>query len=427
MMQRLYRAMTVLATPLIALYLRRRKDAGKEDPKRFRERLGVAGAERPQGRLVWIHGASVGEALTALPLIGRIQETHPELQLLVTTGTVTSAQLMAERLPARALHQYAPIDRPDAVRGFLDHWRPDLAIWIESEFWPNLLADTQARGVPMILVNGRMSDRSYRRWLLMRGVIRRLLGGFALCLAQSEQDAERLRDLGAAQVLTVGNLKSAGPALPVDEAAYDALRGAVGTRPRWLAASTHAGEETIAAACHSALAADHPGLLTIIAPRHPERGPTIAAGLRNLGLTVALRSAGDAITEATDIYMADNLGELGLFYRLADIAFVGGSLVPHGGQNLLEPARLDCAILHGPHMANFAAFTAAFAANRGAIEVAGGKDLATAVGGLLDNGDERRRLMAAARVVAEAEAGVLERIAAAIEPYLVPTIKDGGP
>ena len=224
MMQRLYRALTVLATPLIALYLGRRKALGKEDPERFRERLGVAGIERPLGRLVWVHGASVGEALAALPLIGRILESHPELHILVTTGTVTSARLMAERLPGRALHQYAPIDRPDAVRGFLDHWRPDLAIWIESEFWPNLLADTQARGVPMILVNGRMSDRSYRRWMLMRGVIRRLLGGFALCLAQSDNDAERLGDLGATEVLTVGNLKSAAAALPADPAALDALQ-----------------------------------------------------------------------------------------------------------------------------------------------------------------------------------------------------------
>ena len=421
MMQRLYRVLTVLATPLIALYLVRRRWAGKEDPERFPERLGRAGAERPEGRLVWIHGASVGEALSALPLVERILETDPALHVLVTTGTVTSARLMAERLPARSLHQYVPIDRPDAVRGFLDHWRPDLALWIESEFWPNLLADTQARGVPMILVNGRMSDRSYRRWMLMRGVIRRLLGGFALCLAQSENDAERLRALGASEVLAVGNLKSAAAALPVQAAALDELRTAVGPRPLWLAASTHAGEETLAAASHRALASAHPGLLTIIAPRHPERGPTIAADLRNLGLTVARRSAGDAITEHTDIYIADTLGELGLFYRLAAIAFVGGSLVPHGGHNPLEPARLDCAIIHGPHMANFAAFADAFAAAHGALVVDDGEGLTAAVGELLDNAGERRRYSAAARAVAEAEAGVLECIAAALAPYL-----DGG-
>jgi 3-deoxy-D-manno-octulosonic-acid transferase len=421
MMQRLYRALTVLATPLIAVYLGRRRRAGKEDPERFPERLGVAGAARPDGMLVWVHGASVGEALAALPLIERILESRDALHVLVTTGTVTSARLMAERLPPRAQHQYAPIDRPDAVRGFLDHWRPDLALWNESEFWPNLLTEIQALGIPMILVNGRMSDRSYRRWKLMRGVIRPLLDGFALCLAQSEQDAKRLRDLGAGAVHAIGNLKSAASPLPVDQAALDDLRDAVASRPLWLAASTHPGEETIAAASHCALAADHPGLLTIIAPRHPERGPTIAAGLRETGLTVALRSAGEPIDRSVDVYIADTLGELGLFYRLAPVAFVGGSLVAHGGQNLLEPARLGCAVIHGPHMANFAAFTAAFAAAQGAIEVADGAGLTAALGELLGDPDQRRRRGAAARAVAEAEAGVLDRIEAALAPYL-----DGG-
>ena len=421
MMRRLYRALTVLATLAIALYLGHRRRAGKEDPERYPERLGVAGAARPDGRLVWVHGASVGEALAALPLIERILENNHALHVLVTTGTVTSARLMAERLPPRALHQYAPIDRPDAVRGFLDHWRPDLALWSESEFWPNLLGDAQARGLPMILVNGRMSDRSYKRWKLMRGVIRPLLGGFALCLAQSERDAERLRGLGANPVHALGNLKSAAAALPVDQAALDELSTALGSRPVWLAASTHPGEETLAAASHRALEGGRPGLLTIIAPRHPERGPTIAAVLSDMGLTVALRSAGAPITERTDIYLADTLGELGLFYRLAPVALVGGSLVPHGGQNPLEPARLGCAIVHGPHMANFADFTAAFAAARGALEVADGAGLTAALATLLDDTGERARQMAAARAVAEAEAGVLDRVVEALAPYL-----DGG-
>ena len=418
MMQRLYRAFTVLATPFIALYLGRRRRAGKEDPKRFPERLGVAGMARPDGKLVWIHGASVGEAFAVLPLIGRILESREALHVLVTTGTVTSARLMAERLPARAHHQYAPIDRPDAVAAFLDHWRPDLAIWTESEFWPNLVADTQSRGVPMVLVNGRMSERSYHRWMLMSSMIRRLLGGFALCLAQSERDAERLRDLGANQVRTLGNLKSAAPPLPVDQAALDEMRRVVGSRPLWLAASTHAGEETQVAASHRALAADHPGLLTIIAPRHPKRGPIIAAGLRGRGFIVALRSAGEAIAKPTDIYIADTLGELGLFYRLAPVAFVGGSLVLHGGQNPREPARLGCAIIHGPHMGNFASFTAAFAATRGAVAVADGAGLTAALDRLLGDSRERQKLVGAARTAAAAETGVLDRIEAALKPYL---------
>ena len=412
MMLRLYRALTVLATPLIALYLGRRRRAGKEDPERFPERLGVAGAERPEGKLLWVHGASVGEALAALPLIARILESRPGLHVLMTTGTVTSARLMAERLPARARHQYAPIDQPRAVRSFLDHWRPDLALWIESEFWPNLLADTQGRGVPMVLINGRMSKRSYGRWKLMRGVIRRLLGGFALCLAQSERDAGRLGDLGAGDVRVLGNLKSVAPPLPVRQADLEAMRAAVGRRPLWLAASTHAGEETIAAASHRALAADHAGLLTVIAPRHPERGPAIAEDLREDGLTVALRSAGETITGRTDIYIADSLGELGLFYRLAPIAFVGGSLVPHGGQNPLEPARLDCAVIVGPHMENFDGMAV------GALAVADGEGLTAAVGRLLTDSGERDRRIAAGRAMAEVKEGVLDRIEAALAPYL---------
>ena len=418
MIHRLYRALTILAAPLIGLYLRRRRAAGKEDPERFAERLGVPGAARPEGPLVWVHAASVGESLAALPLIERILERRAGLHVLVTTGTVTSARLLAERLPGRALHQYAPVDRPDAVRRFLDHWRPGLALWTESEFWPNLVADTQARGIPMVLINGRMSERSFRRWRRLGGLIRRLLAGFALCLAQSPREAERLAALGAVEVRAAGNLKSAAAPLPVDCRALEDLRAATVGRPLWLAASTHPGEETIVAAVHRALAPRHRGLLTIIVPRHPERGPAIADGLRATGLRVSLRSAGDAIVADTEVYLADTLGELGLFYRLSAVAFVGGSLVPHGGQNPLEPARLDCAVVHGPHMANFADFSAAFAAAGAAIEVADGDGLADAVGGLLDDAGERARRAAAAHAVADAEAGVLDVVEAAIAPYL---------
>ena len=432
MMHRLYRAFTILAAPLITLYLRRRRAAGKEDPERFAERLGMPGAARPEGPLVWVHAASVGESLAALPLIERILERRDGLHVLVTTGTVTSARLLAERLPRRALHQYVPVDRPDAVRRFLDHWRPGLALWTESEFWPNLVADTQARDVPMVLVNGRMSARSFRRWTRMGGLIRRLLGGFALCLAQSEREAERLNALGAPCVRATGNLKSAAPPLPADESELARLRSAIGDRPRWLAASTHPGEETMAASAHRTLAPNHPGLLTIIVPRHPGRGPAIAGDLRRGGLATALRSAAEAIGPDTQVYVADTLGELGLFYRLAGVAFVGGSLVPHGGHNPLEPARLDCAVVHGPHMTNFADFAAAFAAADAAVEVAGGEALGAAVGVLLGDEPLRARRARAGAAVAGAEAGVLDVVEAAIAPYLdaldgeLDTLDDGG-
>ncbi len=286
----LYRAGTELLGPAIELWLKRRLARGKEDPARLSERLGRPGRDRPPGRLVWLHGASVGEAISVLPLIDRLLAARDDVSVLLTTGTVTSARLMAERLPARAFHQFAPVDRPSAVERFLDHWRPDLALWVESELWPNLVAETAKRGAAMALVNARLSERSYRRWRRLGWLIRPMLSAFALTLAQSEADAQRLRALGARDVRCLGNLKSAAPPLVVDKAALAELSAALGGRPRWLAASTHPGEEAIAADVHRRLAPRLPGLLTVIAPRHPERGPELAEAL---GATVARRSAGE--------------------------------------------------------------------------------------------------------------------------------------
>ncbi len=418
MMLHLYRGATVAAGPLIGLYLRRRRARGKEDPARFGERFGVAGRARPPGPLVWIHAASVGESVSVLPLIDRLLARRADLSALVTTGTVTSARLMAERLPPRALHQFVPIDRPDAVARFLDHWRPDLALWTESEFWPNLMTETARRGIPRVLVNARMSAGSFARWRRFPGLIAPLLAGFDLCLAQNEAEAARLRALGARRVEAPGNLKAAAPPLPVDAAALEAMRAALGARPRWLAASTHPGEEEIVAEAHRALAARRPDLLTIVAPRHPERGPALAEMFAAAGLAVARRGAGEAPEPGTAVYLADTLGELGLFYRLADVVLIGGSLVPHGGHNLLEPARLDCALLHGPHMTNFADNADAFAEAGAAETVAAAAALARAVATLLDDADERRRRAEAGARIARAGARALDRIEAALAPYL---------
>lgn len=418
MMLQLYRGLTAAAAPFVGLYLRLRLAAGKEDPARFGERLGVPGAARPDGAVVWVHAASVGESLAALPLIERLLERRGDFEILVTTGTVTSARLMAERLPGRAVHQYVPVDTPGAVRRFLDHWRPALAIWTESEFWPNLIAGAQARGVACVLINGRMSETSFTRWKRMRGLIAPLLAGFSPCLAQNEREAERLRALGANDARAVGNLKSAAPPLPADLTDLAVLSGATATRRVWLAASTHPGEEVIAAQVHRALAAAHPALLTIIAPRHPERGAAVAHEMRSAGLSVARRSAEESLDTDVDVYVVDTLGELGLFYRIADVVFVGGSLVPHGGQNPLEPARLGCALLFGPHMTNFADFVEAFAGADAATMVTDGRSLAAAVGALLDNAELREKRAAAARGVADAEAGVLDVVEAAIAHHL---------
>jgi 3-deoxy-D-manno-octulosonic-acid transferase len=344
----LYRFLTTLGGPLIRRYLNGRLARGKEDPVRFQERLGVAGLPRPEGGLVWLHAASVGEAMSMLPVIEALQ-SRPGLTVLLTTGTVTSAAMMAGRLPAGAIHQFVPVDRIAWVRRFLDHWKPDLALWSESEFWPNLLVETARRRVPLVLLNGRISARSFRRWLQMRRFARTLLSCFVLCLGQTEEDARRLATLGAPKTACLGNLKFAAPALPADETALAALLQELGDRPRWLAASTHAGEEAVAGRVHKALAI--PGLVTLIVPRHPDRGAEISDELREMGLQPTRRSLGEPLG---DVHIADTLGELGLFYRAAPQVFMGKSLVGQGGQNPLEPARLGVSVLFGPHMGNFA-------------------------------------------------------------------------
>lgn len=414
----LYRALTALGGPAISGLLAWRRAHGKEDGARFAERLGVASRPRPAGPLLWLHAASVGEAQSSLSLIDRLLASRPRLEILVTTGTVTSARLMAERLPAKAVHQYLPVDRLAWVRRFLDHWRPDAALWIESELWPNLVLETARRRIPMALVNARMSDRSLAGWRRMPGLVRPLLAAFRRVLAQSEADATRFRSLGAAEVVMTGSLKYAAAALPAEPAALSRLGNALGDRPRWLAASTHPGEEAVVADVHRRLKRSHPGLLTLLAPRHPRRAEEIAAALGNAGLAVARRARGDMPEGGAEVYLIDTMGELGLFFRLAPIVFMGGSLVPHGGQNLLEPAQLGCAILHGPHVQNFRTIAADLAAAGAAEEVRDADELAAAVERLLADEALAGRRRAAARRASDGGGGVLDIVLAALAPVL---------
>ena len=414
----LYRFLTTLGAPVIHVYLGRRIKAGKEDPHRFNERLGRPALARPDGPLIWLHGASVGEAMSLLTLIARLKTAVPAANILVTTGTVTSARMLADRLPKGAVHQYVPVDRMAYVRRFLDHWRPDLTLWAESEFWPNLISETAVRGNPLVLVNGRISPRSFKGWSRAPKFIAGLLGGFALCLGQTEGDAERLRALGAAGARSVGNLKFAADPLPADAERLADMRAATAGRPLWLAASTWAGEEDIAWRVHQDHAAAHPGLLTIIVPRHPNRGPEIAAQLAAQGAKVKRRGAGDMPDARTEVYIADTMGELGLFFTLAPVVFMGKSLSAEGGQNLLEPARLGCAVLHGPRMTNFADMGARMAAAGASLPVADGAGLSAAVGRLLGDAGEAEAFAARARTFAQAEAGVIDRLMAELAPYL---------
>jgi 3-deoxy-D-manno-octulosonic-acid transferase len=400
---------------LVYLYLLQRQRRGKEDRERFHERLGQAKLPRPDGPLIWLHAASVGEAQSVLTLIARLRTERPHIRLLVTTGTVTSARLLRDRLPPGAFHQYVPVDRPLWVARFLDHWRPDLALWVESELWPNMIAETQRRGIPMVLLNGRMSAKSFAGWQRARSLVRPLLAGFALCFAQSSVEAARFARLGARQVRTPGNLKYAADPLPAAANELAALRSAIGARPVWLAASTHAGEEAIIVAAHRILARTRPDLLTIIVPRHAARGAALA---RELDIVIARRAAKEPITDKTAVYLADTMGELGLFYRAAPVVFVGGSLVAHGGQNVLEPARQDCAIVHGPHMWNFQEIVSEMYRVEATREVADAESLAREVEVLLADPAAHARRAAAARGVADAHRGVLDRVLGEMAPLL---------
>ncbi len=350
--------MTLAASPALRLLLHRRARLGKEVTARLPERRGIETTPRPAGKLVWLHAASVGETMSVLPLLAELIRLAPSAHVLLTTGTTTSAQLLAVRLPALRLHshvthRFVPLDVRIWTTRFLGHWRPDVAGFVESELWPNLLAGCRRRRIPVVLINARLSARSFTRWRRARSMIAPMIDAVTEVQAQSELDADRFRALGARRVSVPGNLKVAAPALPVDAAELARLRPLFTGRPAWVAASTHPGEEEAVFAVHRALASRHAGLLTILVPRHPERGADLLDAARRAGLPAARRSLGDGPPEA-GIWIADTLAELGLWYRLAPIAFVGRSLLPPGGgQNPLEPARLSCAVAVGPHTGNF--------------------------------------------------------------------------
>lgn len=410
-----YRCATVALSPLAPLLLRQRMRRGKEDGARIGERLGQPGIPRPAGQLIWIHGASVGECLAALPLIDVLLKTDGR-HILLTSGTMTSAKLMQERLPQNAIHQYAPVDTPAAIARFLDHWRPDAALFIDSELWPNILGDAAARGIPVALINGRMSERSFINWSYAPQSAARLLSHFQICLAQDQETGERLRLLGAKNVEVTGSLKADAPPLPAQAEKLDALRKAIGARPVLLAASTHPGEDETILPAHDALRRDHPDLLTIIVPRHPGRGSDIAmlCGTRSV-----LRRSESALPDSeVAIYVGDTLGELGIFFRAVNFAFIGGSLIPHGGQNPLEPARLHCAVMAGPHTENFTpAYDAIFAA-QGLGRVNSCAEIAALAHRFLSDPAEARAKGEAAARAAMAMGGAMEKTRERVEALL---------
>jgi len=415
-----YRWGGAAAYPLVGGYIAVRTSRGKEERSRRRERYGITSHPRPAGPLVWLHAASVGETIAVMPLIERIRGL--DINTVLTTGTVTSAQVAAERLGDRIIHQYVPLDLKPAVSRFLDHWRPDLAIIAESEIWPMTILELGKRRIPQVLVNGRMSDRSFKAWSRRSNLAEALFENLAHVVAQSESDAERFRALGARPVTISGNLKVDTDPPPVAEEALRPLLREIGGRKSWAAISTHGGEEEIAMEVHAKLQSRHPGILTILVPRHPDRADDIVRLCDAAGLKVARRSLRDPVAPDVDILLGDTIGEMGLYLRLTEIAFVGKSLIGEGGQNPLEPAMLGAAVLSGPNVQNFRESYEVLVRSGGARFVKDPNMLAGAVNLLLKDDALRGRMIAAGQGAVDKMRGALARTVESLQPYIHPLV-----
>ena len=417
-----YEQLVLAGRPLLNLLLAHRANRGKEDPARVEERRGMASRPRPSGPLVWIHAASVGEVQSAQILLHAL-ESHLNggVHVLVTTGTTASAALMSTRLPAFAFHQYVPLDHPGWVKKFLDHWKPDLALWMESELWPNILSALKTRGIPCILVNARLSEKSYTGWRRARGLARDILSSFTLILAQTQTDADRYKDLGAPLVHVTDNLKYSAKPLPVDPVSLAALKLCTDSRPLWVFASTHAGEESLACRIHKTLRTDFPDLLTIIVPRHPSRRDDIAGLCFEEEVKFRLRGDTHALpTNEDDIYIADTMGELGLFYSLSPIAVIGRSFSDDGGggHNPVEAAILGCAILTGPNNQFQRQIYDDMLSADAVIETRDEESLTNALRDLLTHAEKPTMLEHRAMALAQRKSHVIDTVMKEIIPYL---------
>ncbi len=407
------RVLSLAAKP----YLKRRAANGKEDEARLSERYGQPSMPRPDGPLVWVHAASVGESVMMLPLISRLIENGASV--LVTTGTVTSAQMMDTKLPKGAMHQYVPLDVPKYISRFLDHWAPDLALWAESEIWPNLLSETAGRDIPCVLVNARMSETSLSGWAKRKKFGAHIFSKFSAILAADKHTATGLSGITGAAVPVLGNLKYAGAPLSVNVGSLAAHRAQALGRPIWCAASTHDGEDEIILAAHQLVMAEKPNALLVLAPRHPERGGAIARLIEGQGLSYTQTGYAEDVSPQTNIILIPKMGQLGLAYRLANVSLIGGSLIEGlSGHNPLEPARLDSAVLTGAHVDSFADVYRALTAAGGAQTVRSPEGLAEAVLELWEDDKRRETQINAARGFTAAQDGVLDKVWEALDPYL---------
>ncbi|MEP4050826.1 MAG: 3-deoxy-D-manno-octulosonic acid transferase [Litorimonas sp.] len=412
-----YRRLVTALEPFAGYILQRRVKSGKEDETRIGERKGIASIARPPGTLIWMHGASVGETSMLLPLVRRLLDDDPKLHILITSGTMTSAKVMAERLPNRAFHQMVPLDGPNFVDRFLAHWQPNLAVWAESEIWPNLVLQTKASHARMALINARMNQNSIDRWRNKRNFARQVFSSFDVILPADTLTHNALKFLGGNVVSQIGNLKTAAPALEFDSAESKRLKKAIGRRPVWLAASTHGPEEAEILKAHMSGPDQKANALLLWVPRHPERGEEIAELCA--GTDIAVRSNGEPVSPDTSIYIMDTLGEMGLALDLADVAFVGGSLhYSLTGHNPLEPARAQVPILTGPHVGSFTELYAELFNHNAAMRVTSAKQLEKSVMAMMTDPAAARQMAGRAKLLAEESDSVLAYTVARLRALL---------
>ncbi|MBS0236164.1 MAG: 3-deoxy-D-manno-octulosonic acid transferase [Proteobacteria bacterium] len=355
MLLHLYTLLSYLATPFLPLLVLKRWWHGKEIPGRWLERFGISHTKRPRGKLVWLHAASVGEVNSIVPVINELHKVRPDWHFLITTITVTGNQAALKGLDKTAIIQFLPMDAPPYIALFLRRWQPDLALFVDSEIWPNLLRSIKKHSITLILLNARMSTKSFNKWSNYPKTAATLVQLFDLIFPSTKIDHERFANLGARNITYIGHLKYSTPPLTYNEENLQQLKAQIGLRPVFLCSSIHHGEISVCLSIHSSLRQKYPQLLTIIAPRHPEDGKAIIAAAIKQGINSTQRSKNGKINDKAEIYVADTIGELGLWYRLTPMAFIGGSLIDHGGQNMLEPARLACVPIVGPHIHNFTA------------------------------------------------------------------------
>lgn len=413
-----YRFFTLMLTPFIPFYLKRRIKKGKEDVNRINERYGKTNLPKIDKPLIWIHAASMGEVQSILPFIKRINQQYPNIYILLTTVTTSSAKHFAKELPEKVIHQYAPLDTILAVNKFLKHWQPQAAFFVDSELWPNMMSLLKKQKIPAILLNGRISDKSFKRWKRFNKSCKEILSAFTYVFAKSDEDARRFSELQAPDVISYGNMKFAAAKLAVDNQQKEVLLKQIDERMVWLAASTHPKEEKIIAEIHENLKTRYCDILTIIVPRHNVRGDEIRKEITQKGLNVAQRSKNENIDDSIDIYLADTMGEMGLFYSISEIAFIGGSLIPHGGQNPLEAARFSCAIIYGNYMNNFREFCHILEINKAAIMIKDKQDLQEKVEYLFQNIEEANKMADAATYIIGQNQNVLNDIILHISPIL---------